>query len=157
MRRFRWPLQRLLNVTAQRELGLRSRLMALLQQITTMRQEIIRRTAALRALLDDIARQDIADRIGTQGLFLDSAEWSEKVIADLRAKAGELASERAARTSELMKLRKKHERLESMRVEARRRHVRGQVRQEQKQFDESSQIAFSRALADPRAVGQTGA
>ena len=51
MKRFTWPLQRLLEVTVQRERALQAELLALSRQVASLRQRILRRQAVLRGLL----------------------------------------------------------------------------------------------------------
>ena len=66
MKRFRWSLQRLLDVTVQRERALRAELVALSGRISRLREEILRRRAVLRTLLEELGRQDIERRIRNQ-------------------------------------------------------------------------------------------
>jgi len=156
MRRFHWPLQRPLNVTIQRELALRSELLALLQRITGLRQEAIRRRAALRFVLADLAEDDLERRRARQEVFLNWSPWAEREIRRLRETIRQLTAQRAEKTAQLVRLRKSKETLERLRQEARQEHIREELKQEQKQFDESAQIAFARKAAQSPRSRQAG-
>ena len=132
MRRFHWPLQRVLDVNTQRELALRSELISLVRRITHNRQEIIRRRAILRMLLSDIARQSTDRRILLQEVVMGSASWEQRHTRRLEAEIAEWTAERTRKSGELLRLRKSTQTLEKAREEARQEHIRGEMRQEQK-------------------------
>jgi len=155
MRRFNWPLQRLLDVTTQRERTLRSKLFMLLQRITHLHQEIIRRNAVLRSSLADLAEQSIEERIARQRIFM---RWSASVTREirvLRSHVKDLGASRAETMAQLVKARKSKETLRRLRTEAEQEHVRGELRLEQKRFDEVAQTAFSRRLAHRKVLDAT--
>lgn len=144
MKRFHWPLERMLTVTVQRELALRSALLKLLQQITAARQEIVSKRAAVRSMLAELGESNARQRMGLQELFMKFSASTWREIDRLREEVARLTEQRTAKTADLMKLRKSQETLERMREEARREHIRMETNLEQKQFDESAQIAFTR-------------
>ena len=152
MKRFNWPLQRLLDVTTQRERTLRSELFVLLQRITHLHQEIIRRKAVLRSVLADLSEQSIEARIAQQHLFM---RWSGSVTREiqlLKSQAKDLGASRAETMTRLAKARKSKETLRRLRADAEQEHVRAELRQEQKRFDEVAQTAFSRRLTHTRVL-----
>jgi len=158
VRQFQWPLQRLQDVTAQRELALRSELLTLLQQVTWLRQEIVRRRAALRSMLSELAEMDLAERMRTQEVFMRTAAWAERRIDELRGRVKEMTARRTEMTAQLLKIRKSKETLERLRQEARREYMRHQRKLEQKQFDQTAQVAFARGVQHRRGrSGRTGA
>jgi len=85
MERFHWPLQRVLDVSMQRELALRSELLSLMQRITHSRQEIIRRRAVVRLMLSDIGQAEMERRMVLQELFMGSASWEERRTQKLQS------------------------------------------------------------------------
>ncbi|MGC9453841.1 MAG: hypothetical protein ACP5HU_03165 [Phycisphaerae bacterium] len=156
MKRFHWRLQRVLDVTVQREKALRAELFALSRRIVRLRQEIIRRRADLRSVLADLGGRPPAERMARQEVFMRCAEAVEREIARLDRDARELESRRSERTQTFLRLRSSRQTLERMREEAYRQHMREQLKMEQKQFDESAQISFARmasAGAEPAAEG----
>ncbi|MFW6065549.1 MAG: hypothetical protein ACOC9S_01890 [Planctomycetota bacterium] len=147
MKRFRWRLQRVLDVTVQREKALRAELFALSRRIVRLRQEIIRRRADLRSVLSDLAGRPPAERIARQEVFMGCAEAVEKEIARLDSEARALEATRSERTQTFMRLRSSRQTLERMREETYRSHMREQLKLEQKQFDESAQVSFARTVS----------
>lgn len=144
MKRFHWPLERLLVVTGQRELALRSELIDLMRRITQTRQEIVTRNAEMRSMLSDLSDLSIEDRIVRQEVFMRFSAWSQRRIDQLREKINQLKSQRVEKTTQLITLRKKKETLERSREDARQAHIREQMKLEQKEFDSNAQIAFVR-------------
>lgn len=144
MKRFHWPLERMLTVTVQRELALRSQLLSLLQRITFVRQEIVRRRSAVRSMLAELSAQGAQQRMGLQELFMKFSASTWRELARLRDEVKDLTAQRGEKTAELIKLRKSQETLERIREEAKQEHVRSEMCLEQKEFDESAQIAFAR-------------
>jgi flagellar export protein FliJ len=147
VKRFRWPLQRLLDVTERRELALRAELVALSRRIIGVRQEIVRRRAVLRTVLDELAEQPVQRRIAEQHLFMRAASVEERRIRALEVQLKDLESQRAAKTAEFLKTRSRRKTLDRLREEAYRRFLKEFRAAEQKQLDEVAVIAFARRRA----------
>jgi len=144
VKRFKWPLQRLLDVTLQRELALRAELFALSREIARLRQRIASLRAALRALLAELARRSIEERIPQQEVFMRSAGTDERKIARLREQLHDKETLRSDKTRQFLKVKASRETLERLREEARLRHRKEMERAEQKQLDESAGVSFAR-------------
>ena len=143
MKRFHWPLQKLRDVTIHRETALRSELLNLLQQITALRQQLIRRKAELRSLLSELAEQGMERRMEMQDVLSRCWPWAQQRIAALEEQIERLSAQREEKTARLIKLRKSKDTLDRMRQEARQAHEREQLKLEQKEFDQGAQIAFA--------------
>jgi flagellar biosynthesis chaperone FliJ len=146
MKRFVWPLQRLLDVTTQRELALRAALLGLSRRMARLRQQIIGRRAALRDLLHGLGREALARRLPRQEVFLRCSVWEERRIGRLNEDLAALRAERESKTAEFVKVKRSRETLERLREEARQRHAKQRARLEQKQLDESANASFARRL-----------
>ena len=146
MKRFKWPLQRLLDVTIQRERALEAELLALSREMAEVHQEIFRRQTVLRTLLTDLASEEFPERIPRQRLFLDSSKAAKQILDRLRAQLEELQARREAVMAKFIKIRASRETLERIREEARQQHIREQLNLEQKALDESAQISFARNM-----------
>lgn len=144
MKRFSWPLQRLFNVTAQRERALRLELFALSQQAAAMRRDVLARKAKLAEQLDELGSLQIAQRIERQETVLKYAAVQRRSIEASEKKLADLQQLRDRKMKELMKARGSRKTLERLRDEAMQRHLLHEMRVEQKQFDESSHLRFSR-------------
>ena len=144
MKRFTWALQRLFNVTAQRERAMRLEMFALSQQTATMRRDVLARKAHLRTQLDELGSLEIAPRMQRQETVLKFAGVQRRSIEALEKKLAELQQLRDRKMKELMKVRSSRKTLERLRAEAMQRHLLAQMRLEQKQFDESAHLRFGR-------------
>jgi len=144
MKRFTWPLERLLQVTGQRERVVRSELFKLAGQIAQVRREMVRRQAVVRSVLADLAGQAAEVRLPQQQLFLG---WSEIEIRQGEALRGELRrmeGVREERMRQLVTVRQSRRKLEQLRHRAWREYQRQVAQWEQKQLDETAQIGFVR-------------
>ena len=150
MKRFKWPLQRLLEVTCQREKALRSEIFGLSRKIARGHQEIFQRQATVRAALSDLSHERFDRRMAKQRLFLDCSAGLHRAITQLKAKVKELEVSRGQTTEKLMKTRASREILERLREEARQQHIREQLKLEQKDLDEAAQVSFARKKIQAR-------
>ena len=153
MKRFKWQLQRLLDVTLQRERSLRLQIVELSREIARRRREIVARRAALNAVLAELARLGLPERIGKQEVLMDCCAAKEQEIEGLQREVQDLESQRSARRERFAKTRSARQTLERLRDQARQRHIREQLRLEQKQLDEAAHIAFARTTQTRRAAG----
>ena len=151
MKRFRWPLQRLLEVTVHREQALRAELLNLSQEIVGLRQIILARQAVLRSLLAELAKEDLQKRFSKQQLFMNYVQNDQKQIRRLEQQLKELRTLRKQKNAQFLQIRSSRRTLERLRKEAKQRHLRAQLKLEQKQLDEVAHISFAGKLLDSRA------
>ncbi len=151
MKRFRWPLQRLLEVTAYREQALRAQLLNLSQEIVGLRQIILARQAVLKSLLAELAKEDLQKRFSKQQLFMNYVQNDQKQIRRLEQQLKELRTLRKQKNAQFLQIRSSRRTLERLRKEAKDRHLRDQLKLEQKQLDEVAHISFAGKLLDSRA------
>lgn len=157
MRRFAWPLQRLLDVTSQREDALRHALLEAARKILRQQQEIRLKQEAQERLIADLARQDLPDRMRNQPLFLEQAQRTAREIVEAQAQLVKLEQHKAELTRQYLHERSSRKTLDRLRDEALRRHAHQQSLAEQKQLDESFQVSFARKAIEGRRLGKTGA
>ena len=151
MKRFHWPLQRLLDVTAQRERSQRAELMALSRQIARRRQEVLSRQAMVEGALAELAAVEFAERIRKHDVLMKCAEAQQRRIDRLEVAIAQLGVQRSEKARQLLRIRKNRQTLERLREEARQEHIREQLKIEQKQFDESAHVSKARRLIEARA------
>jgi len=158
MKRFKWPLQKLLDVTTQRENAVEAELLAISRNLARVHQEIFYHRAKIRAMLSDLASESFPQRIPRQQVFMESARATEKRIEQLKAEATQLKARRKEATGRLIKLRKSKDTLERRREIAQSEHIRQGLRLEQKDFDEVAQRTFTRdMIAERTRRSKTGA
>ncbi len=146
MKRFRWPLQRLLEVTAQRELALRAELSELRSRIDVVRAEIAARRDAIRRLLEDLARADFAARISRQQIVLSASAVEERKIGRLSDRLSGLRADHREKTEQFLKTRTSRRTLERLRDEAERKYRKERTRFEQKRLDDAAAGSFARKM-----------
>jgi len=150
MKLFKWSLQRLLNVTVQRERVLRSELLRLAQEMARIRHELLRQKAVLRSQLDELTRKEVPERLPERKIFMDFSQATDKTIKKLTRELERLGTVRKETTDRFLRVRGSRQTLERLREEARQRHIHRQLRLEQKELDESAQVSFARKMIGAR-------
>jgi flagellar export protein FliJ len=146
MKRFQWPLQRLLDVTVQRQRAMRAELAAVVSAIAEVQSKIDRRRELLRVLLEDLAGQDVAERITNQQVFMSFSVSCEREIERLGTKRSELESEREERRQALLNIRAECQTLEKLREEAWKQYVSEVQSEQQKELDDVVNTAYARRI-----------
>ena len=154
MKRFKWPLQRLLDVTVQREQALRQELLGLSREMARVRQEVFRRLSVLRSLLAELASQELPERIPKQQVFLKYSDAGEREIRRLRDTLKALESQRREKTNQFLSTRSSRETLERRRAEAKQLHIRRQLKLEQSQLDEGAHVSYARKARNKKSLQQ---
>lgn len=157
MKRFRWNLQRLLDVAEQRELALRSELFALSERAAETRGEMLEVRNTIGRMLSDLAEADGASRLARTGLVLDAAARQERRIADLDEALQKIRRERKAVSEKLLEARRRREGLERLREQAMRRWRTERDRREQSRLDEAATVGFNRRTRPTGATEMTQA
>lgn len=152
MKRFVWPLQRLLDVTMRREQALGAGVMALSRRIAQLHQEIVHRRMIVDDLLGELAQLDIGHRVAVQKVLMDSLSCEQDEIGHRQEQLDVLRSQRSQQTTTYLQARTKRQTLEKRRAEAKDLHIRAELKHEQASFDESAQIVFARKALEARAA-----
>jgi flagellar biosynthesis chaperone FliJ len=150
MKRFSWPLQRLLDVTEQRERAQRAEMLALTRQMARLRQEAIVHRAGVRALIAEMGGMELIERLRRYVDFVRCCQAHDRQIEQLESHIAELTDQREQMMQVLMKTRKSRETLERLRQEARQEYLREQGKLEQAQFDETAHTAKARQMIASR-------
>ena len=148
MKRFAWPLQRLLDVTGQKELAARAAVAEVNGQIALTREAIARRLRMLQDLLAQMAGQDIQARINGQSVWLACTPGKDRHLVRLQGRLAELEQAKAERMRQLAQLRQQRRTYEKLREEAQKRYSQELNRFEQAQLDESATVRFALRLAE---------
>lgn len=153
MKKFHWPLERLLHVTGQREQVLRGELMKLTGELARARQEIVARRAAVRAALAQVAASPAETRLAAQRLFLGHCEVEIRLQAAMEASVKALEGRREEAMRQLTAMRQSRRKLEQLRQRAWQEYQRELAQWEQKQMDEAGQIGFVRRVQAAAGAG----
>ncbi len=151
MKRFYWPLHRLLDVTVQKERAIRTKLFSLSRRIADVHREIFSHQASLRNVLEELGGKKLEKRLPEQQVFMQCSEAEENRLDRLRENLNGLKKQRAEEIAAFTKTKSSRETLERLREESLQRYTKEVIRQQQKQLDEIARIAFVRKLIKQRA------
>ncbi|MHC4519471.1 MAG: flagellar FliJ family protein [Planctomycetota bacterium] len=143
MKRFVWRLQKVLDIKAKEEQVRQMELLRLTEMLAERRSELLMRQQTLRMLMNDIARDRSAGRLGTQEFFLKHAATNDQIIEKLKGQIRDLEVQRREKTTEVLTAKRFREGLEKLRTEARERFIQEQEKLEQKEMDERTTITFA--------------
>jgi flagellar biosynthesis chaperone FliJ len=163
MKRFQWPLQRLLDVRQRQEEAARTELSAVNGQIAAVQKAIALREEFLRSLLAQMGRQTPDSRLADQQLFLDccgglqaqrfaveAAAGGDRRVRRLRQQLADLRLQREQKMADFRKRKQARQTLQRLREEAKAVHDKDIQRFEQKQLDESAATSHVRKSAGAR-------
>ena len=150
MKKFHWPLQRLLDVTTQRENALKVEVSGLVRRIKKLNDEKSYCLKAVRSLLDELAEKDLPQRMAEHEAFMHCCEDQYLKIERISRFVEEAENRRATKAAQLLRTRSSRQTLGRLRGEARQRYIYKQMKSEQQQMDEGAQIAFVRNKAIER-------
>ena len=128
-------------------------LSALWAEIERLRRQIDDANARVRSMLADLASHDLADRIAEHEVVTACVQAARREILDQQHQQARRRAERDKKTQELIRTRSSRQTLERLRAEARREHLRREAAVEQKQSDDSSQVAYARKTLATRHAG----
>lgn len=145
MKRLDWPLQRVLDVTEQRELAARAELARLAGETRQLRAKMQRIQSGVQKMLGAFGGGDLQLRLASQDLVMGFAAVQDRQIGRLQQELDELVAERERKMAEYYGIRQRRRMLERLREQAGEEHRR-QVRDaEQKQTDEAACTSFARS------------
>ena len=150
MKRFRWPLERLLDVTASRVSLLEGELVALAGRISAARKQILAVRTEVRSALAAMGSLDVHERIARQALWGECLRRFEQTIRVLTGDVRSLEMRRAETMEAYRSARRSREVLQRLREKALAKHRRELARLEQKELDDSATIRFARGRSSLR-------
>ena len=149
MKKFRWRLQRLLDVRQKQEDAMRAELIGLTEQTATLRGRILMEKAMLRSRLADLRHTPANDRLRQQQAFMQCVSVVDSRIASFQSELNALEQKRSEKIEAIMDIRKFRKSLERLRAQARDAHYNEQHRDEQNSQDEGTNAAFARKILEP--------
>ena len=146
MRRFKWRLQRVLEVKRKEEQVKRAELMQITEQLSQARGELFMQKRKLEELLDELTETNAADRLDRQRQFMAYSAANDKVIKSLENQIRDLANRQKDKIAEIMKIKQFNEGLEKVRAEAQAAFIAEQEKLEQTQMDEMTTSRIARKM-----------
>lgn len=154
MKRFAWPLQRLLDITAKREQALRMDVASLLQQVRRQERLLQERLEQEQALLAQLSGLDIQSRLARQHTYMAFSAVGKALRAKLQEKLDQLQKQRQEKTAQLLKVRQYRQTLEKLREQAWQEYLEEAGREQQKHSDELAERTFVRKQMQKTQAGQ---
>ena len=153
MKRFKWKLQRLLDVKARQEELKKAELLELVQNIATVRQNLLMRQEKLRQMFAELAQEHASKRLRQQQLFLKTVSFADEQIKELKKQLEELETQRTAMMADVLELRRFRKSLEKLRAIAKEEYDFETKKIEQSYLDETANIAFAREMLKNSGIG----
>ncbi len=144
MKRFKWRLQRVLDIKARQEQTKREELLKITEKLAQTRGQLLIQQRILQNIALDIARKKPKKRLGEQEFFLKYSASSDKQIKNLKDGVSELETQQRKKIAEVIKARQFKEGLERLLAEAKKRFMTEQEKLEQKKLDEGATVSFAR-------------
>ena len=148
MKRFHWPMQRLLDVTVQREKASEAELGRLAGQIRLLEGQAAGIRRRRRECLAQQALLDLPQRLESDPAVLNWAGRLDRQAAGVDEKVQALRDQRQRQMEHYMQLRRSRRTLENLRDQARQRYRHEADRHEQSLTDEAAGLGFARRLVE---------
>ena len=152
MRRFKWRLQRVLDLKVKQENLKRTELLQITDKLFLTRTKLLNQERILALLLAEIAASDAKSRIREQEFVLKCSATNKELIGKLKEKVRELELEQRKKIEEILEIRKAKEVLEKLRAKAESEYKIEQERLEQKEIDECATVSFVRRMREKETV-----
>lgn len=129
---------------------MRLELVRLAQGIAGAHRKIFARQAALRTVLGNLSERPFAERMPQQQEFMRYSEVEQAALDRLREELKVLQEQRLEKAKVFTKFRSAREAMEKLREKALLKHTREMLKQDQKQLDDNSRLAFGREIIERR-------
>ena len=149
MKKFVWPLQRLLDIKEKQEDFARLELVAITEQIVMIRGQIMMQKSILRSMFSELNQLDPPQRPQRQQECMEYTHVTDAKIKALNQDLEQTEQKRVKKIDEIVKLRKLRKSLEKLRAKALIRYREDVNHAEQKQLDENITTTFARKMLMP--------
>jgi len=147
MKRFSWPLQRVLDVTHQKERMLRAELFNLAREIASLHRRIFIQRASLRSFLVRLDERGLTERIDALAALSDCIGAQRRLLDELHRRLGVLQQRRREAMQRFKDVKRSRRSMDKLRQRAFERYRRQLAKAEQKQSDESAWLLSGRVAA----------
>jgi flagellar export protein FliJ len=144
MKKFKWRLQRVLDLRGNQEQILKGQVSEITSKIAFTQGRIMAQKIKLQNLLKDKTYTSIKGRLSEHELFMKSIAHNDQAIKKLNTVLNILKNEYTIKMNELLELRKFRQALEKLREKAQHDYIKQQELAQQQQLDERTTIEFAR-------------
>ena len=137
MRKFKWRLQRILELKRKEKNLKKNELLKVTEKLVSKQSELLVEKLKLKRMADEIGKKDASTRIEEQQLFMKYVHSSNELISGIKGEIEKLEQIKKEKISKFQEIQKSKESLEKLREKARERFLKEQAKQQQKQIDEN--------------------
>ena len=152
MKRFKWRLQRVLDVKQKTEKAKTAQLLQITEMLAEARASLMMERNKLRQAREELMAKSVAERLEQQPMFLRYTEENDRRIAHLERRIMELEQRKQETTREVIELKRAKEAMEKLKEEDRLRFLKEQDKLVQKEDDDRAGTAFIRQQGVVKAV-----
>jgi flagellar biosynthesis chaperone FliJ len=146
MKRFDWPLQRVLDVRKKQEQKKIMELFILTQQLAATHSEVLLKQKMLEEIISSFAGKNINARLAEQEFFLSNSKATNRQIKNLKEQIRLLEPQQKEKMNEVLTIRRFRQGLEKMREKAKIFFIKEMDKLEQKSLDEAATVSFVRSV-----------
>lgn len=146
MKRFKWRLQRVLDIKQKEEQVRRAELVNITEQLSQARGELFMQKRILEDLIDSVSEANPQQRLDQQPFLMTWSATNDTKIKKLENDIQIFTGRQKDKIAEIMKLKQFNEGLEKLRTEAELEFFNEQEKREQKEMDEAVTSRFARQI-----------
>jgi flagellar biosynthesis chaperone FliJ len=152
MRRFKWRLQRVLDIKQKEEQVKRAELLGITERLGQIRGELFMQKRIIEDLIDGLSEEDPRNRVGRQAFFLNYSATNDAKIKNLERGIETLETQQKEKMAEILTIKRLNEGLEKLRSQAKTEFVMVQEKLEQNEMDETSTSRFARKMIEKNKI-----
>jgi flagellar FliJ protein len=137
MKKFKWRLQRILEVKRKEEELKKNELLKVTEKIVSKRSRLLVEKNKLKEMADEVGQQPANTRIRQQQLFIKYARCSNEFIEKIKQEIEKLEQLKRRKIKEYREIQKSKESMEKLRQKAKEKYLQDQTKREQKEIDEN--------------------
>jgi len=146
MKKFVWRLQKVLEINEKRQQAKKAELFKVTEKLALARANLLAQQRILQDLIEDVAKQNPAERLDKQQLLLKSTKKNDELIRKYEDKIRQLEMDQKQLIAEFLKIKRFTESLKNLREQDKHKFIIEQEKLEQKEMDEHTSMRFAARL-----------
>ena len=146
MKRFKWRLQRVLDIKKKEEQVKRAELVDITEQLSQAHGQLFMQKRILEDLIDSVSQAHPQEQLSRQEFFMAHSGTNDMKIKKLEKDIKTFTARQKEKIAEILKIKQFNEGLEKLRAEAEIKFVSDQEKLEQKDMDEAAVFRFARQI-----------
>ena len=146
MKKFVWRLQKVLEINEKRQQAKKAELFRITEKLAIARANMLAQQRILQDLIEDVAKQNPAERLDKQQLLLKSTKKNDELIRKYEDEIRQLEMDQKQLIAEFLKIKRFTESLKNLREQDKQKFIIEQEKLEQKEMDEHTSMRFAGRL-----------